>query len=146
MALPIGAVLTSIHCDRVVRGESDVPTGIEEAWLPALVQSVPEVVPEWLEAAAEAAHGGSASATRSWSNVHEDSRGVYLSMARAAVAAADKARGIVNSPEEFGQLPYASRVVGPCVTGGYVRADYLDPDAIAALAYPAIVYPPVGAQ
>jgi len=94
MALPDGTDLLGINgVDWRKKGELD-----EESFdrLPALVRVVGAVEPEWLRTAALAA----ASALPLASLVDE----AWGRAAKAAVAAADKARGIVNSREEFDAL------------------------------------------
>lgn len=101
MALPDGTDLLGINgVDWRKKGELD-----EESFdrLPALVRVVGPVEPEWLRTAALAA----ASALPLASLVDE----AWGRAAKAAVAAADKARGIVNSREEFDALPAGTAVV-----------------------------------
>lgn len=101
MALPDGTDLLGINgVDWRKKGELD-----EESFdrLPALVRVVGPVEPEWLRTAALAAASAlplASLADEAWGRA-----------AKAAVAAADRARGIVNSREEFDALDAGTRVV-----------------------------------
>lgn len=102
LALPVGSVVSNVDGLTWRRHDSANPDRLPDAEpedpYPALVRSVPEAVPEWLEAARQAARDGF------------DPAGDWGDAARAAVAAADKARGIVNSREELDALPVGTYV------------------------------------
>lgn len=102
MALPHGSEALSIDGGVIQRHATQVADGFQEDRFPALVRVVGPVEPEWLEAAARAVCEMPFD-TKSWGEW-------YAKVARAAVTAADKARGIVNSREEFDALDAGTRV------------------------------------
>lgn len=107
LALPVGSEVVDMDARRfktVDKGAFPCDAlGLARVVYPALVRVVGPVEPEWLRTAALAAASAlplASLADEAWGRA-----------AKAAVAAADKARGIVNSREEFDALPAGTAVV-----------------------------------
>ena len=131
LALPVGSEVVDMDARRfktVDKGAFPCDAlGLARVVYPALVRVVGPVEPEWLRTAALAAASAlplASLADEAWGRA-----------AKAAVAAADKARGIVNSREELNAYANECRQAGKSFVFTWPEIEGVEP------IYPAVVRP-----